>query len=223
MGGPVANYLGGGMHLQTCKHEDIKNTKKAKVEIWQPGFEPSYQCLCECASMRSWSKLQKWYPNYTQVCILAKPGCCLYTVRWGTPHVSPPLGARFLCWHLGYHCHCPPKTRQKFQETGGTVTHALQVLHTLLWTQPSKDDTIRACHTYTHTLLGVAVEQVKGPSGLRAKLRASTALLSGCGLTGMPLRVPLPGLGGEECTAAQCEYVSFMAKSLRIFSSQCLV
>ena len=104
MGGPVANCPGGGgMHLQTCKHEVIKNTKKAKVKIWQAGFEPSYtclyQCLCECASLRSCSKLQKWYPNDTQVCSLAKPGGCVYTVRWGTPHVSPLLGAQFLCWH----------------------------------------------------------------------------------------------------------------------------
>ena len=45
------------------------------------------------------SKLQKWHPNYTQVCTLAKPGRCLYTVPWGTPQVSPPLGAQFLCWH----------------------------------------------------------------------------------------------------------------------------
>ena len=30
MGGPVENRLGGGMHMQTCKHEDIKKTKKAK-------------------------------------------------------------------------------------------------------------------------------------------------------------------------------------------------
>ena len=59
------------------------------------------------------------------------------------------------------------------------MTHALEVLHTLLWTQPSKDDTIQACHTYTHTLLGGVVEQVEGPSGLPAKLRANTALLSG--------------------------------------------
>ena len=101
MARPVANCPGGGMHLQTCKHEDIKNTKKAKVKIWQAEFEPSYtypyKCLCECASLRSWSKLQKWYPNYTQVSTLAKPGRCLYTVRWGTPHVSPPLGAQFPC------------------------------------------------------------------------------------------------------------------------------
>ena len=103
------------------------------------------------------------------------------------------------------------------------MTHALQVLYTLLWTQPSKDDTIQACHTYARTLLGVALEQVEGPSGLPTKLRASTALLSGCGLTGTPLRVPLPGLGVKECTVAQREYVSFMAKSLCMFSSQCLV
>ena len=31
------------------------------------------------------SKLQKWCPNYTQVCTVAKPGGCLYTVPQGTP------------------------------------------------------------------------------------------------------------------------------------------
>ena len=45
------------------------------------------------------SKLQKWCPNYTQVCTLAKPGGCPYTVPGGKPRVSPPLGAQFLCWH----------------------------------------------------------------------------------------------------------------------------
>ena len=45
------------------------------------------------------SKLQKWCPNYTQVCTLVKPGGCLYTVPQGTPRDSPPLGTQFLCWH----------------------------------------------------------------------------------------------------------------------------
>ena len=45
------------------------------------------------------SKLQKWGLDYTQVGTLAIPGGCLYTVLWGTPQVSPPLGAQFLCWH----------------------------------------------------------------------------------------------------------------------------
>ena len=45
------------------------------------------------------SKLQKWCPNYTQVCTLAKPGGCLYKVPWGWPQVSPPIGAQFPCWH----------------------------------------------------------------------------------------------------------------------------
>ena len=41
MGGPVANCLGGGMHMQTCKHEDMKKTKTAKVKMLQiTGFEP---------------------------------------------------------------------------------------------------------------------------------------------------------------------------------------
>ena len=45
------------------------------------------------------SKLQKWCPNYTQVCTLGEPGGRLYTVPRGTPRVSPPLGAQFLCLH----------------------------------------------------------------------------------------------------------------------------
>ena len=45
------------------------------------------------------SKLQKWCPNYTQVCTLAQLGECLYTVPWATPEVSPRLGAQFLCLH----------------------------------------------------------------------------------------------------------------------------
>ena len=45
------------------------------------------------------NKLQKCCPNYTQVCALAEPGGCLYTVPWGTPRVSPPIGAPFLCPH----------------------------------------------------------------------------------------------------------------------------
>ena len=41
MGGLVENCLGGGMHMQTCKHEDIKKTKKAKGKVFQAtGFEP---------------------------------------------------------------------------------------------------------------------------------------------------------------------------------------
>ena len=42
MGGPVENCLGGGMHMQTCKHEDIKKTKKAKGqrEYMRLGLNP---------------------------------------------------------------------------------------------------------------------------------------------------------------------------------------
>ena len=65
------------------------------------------------------SKLHKWCPKYTQVCTLAEPSGCLYTVPRGTPRVSPPLGAKFLCLHqisLGeypaltprYWFSCPP-------------------------------------------------------------------------------------------------------------------
>ena len=41
MGGPVANRPAGGEHMQTCKHEGMKKTKKAKVKILcTTGFEP---------------------------------------------------------------------------------------------------------------------------------------------------------------------------------------
>ena len=42
MGGPVENCLGGGMHMQICKHEDIKKTKKAKGKehYMKLGFNP---------------------------------------------------------------------------------------------------------------------------------------------------------------------------------------
>ena len=129
------------------------------------------------------SKLQKWCPNYTQVCTLAEPGGCLtgatgYAAGLSAPRcpisVLPPVflggipsvNAKVLvfatcllttgkAWpkalrhenacllhseNLDYHCHCPPKTLITFQETGRTVTHALQVLHSLQWHQPSKDE-----------------------------------------------------------------------------------
>ena len=57
-----------------------------------------------------------------------------------------------------------------------------------------------AYHSYTHTLLGVIEEHVTAPSGLPVKAQENIALLSGCGLTGTPLRVSLSGLGGKECS-----------------------
>ena len=64
------------------------------------------------------SKLHKWCPNCTQVCTLAKPGGCLSTVPWGTPQVSPPLGAQFLCWHqtsMGEYCLLQGRGGQKLR------------------------------------------------------------------------------------------------------------
>ena len=42
MGGPCRKLSwGGGMHMQTCKHEDMKKTKKAKGKtLHAAGFEP---------------------------------------------------------------------------------------------------------------------------------------------------------------------------------------
>ena len=136
----------------------------------------------------------------------------------GWPKAMRHENAFWLCGqNLGYHCHCPPKTLLKFEETGGTVTHTLQVLHTLLWTQPSKDNIIQAFHSYTHTLLGAVVKEVVGPTGLSVRSEQNTELLSCCGLTRTPLRVPVPRLGGKEFSAAEREYVSFMAESFFIF------
>ena len=81
-----------------------------------------------------------------------------------------------------------------------------------------EEDIIQAFHSYTHTLLGAAVKEVVGPIGLPGRSEQNTELLLSCGgLTGTALRVPLLGLGGKQCTAAQREYVSFMAESLIIF------
>ena len=58
----------------------------------------------------------------------------------------------------------------------------------------------QAYHSYTHTLLGVVEEHVRGLNGPPVKVQENTALLSDCGLTGTPLRVSLSGLGGKECS-----------------------
>ena len=58
----------------------------------------------------------------------------------------------------------------------------------------------QAYHSYTHTLLGVVEEHVRGPNGPPVKVQEGTALLSDCGLTGTPLRVSVSGLGGKECS-----------------------
>ena len=99
----------------------------------------------------------------------------LPTAGEGWPKAMRHENACLLCGqNLGYHCHYPPKTLLKFLEAGGTVTHALQVLHTLLWTQPSKDDIIQAFHSHMHTLLGAAVKEVVGPTGQKSEKREAS-------------------------------------------------
>ena len=59
--------------------------------------------------------------------------------------------------NLDYHCDCPTITLIKFGETGGTVTHSLQVLHPLQWHQPSKREQTEACsrvHPQPYPALG---------------------------------------------------------------------
>ena len=88
------------------------------------------------------------------------------------------------------------------------MTHTLQVLHSLQWHQPSKDE--RALRpkrspwlaTPTHTRYLVVLMNVS--QALEAYLRRgkeNTALLSDCGLTGTPLRIALSGLRGKDCSS----------------------
>ena len=75
MGGPVEKCLRGGMHMQTCKHEDIKRTKKAKGKKhymnymglnprlwnWSLGLLPTKlsQVLAKIKNQRVYSILKK--------------------------------------------------------------------------------------------------------------------------------------------------------------------
>ena len=64
---------------------------------------------------------------------------CLPTTGEGWPKAMRHENACLLRRQtLDYHCHCPPKPLIKFQETGGTVTHTLQVLHSVQWHRPSR-------------------------------------------------------------------------------------
>ena len=109
--------------------------------------------------------------------------------------------------NMDYHCHCPPKKPDKFQKTGSTVTHSLQVVYSLLWNQPSKAERTRLCssplhayHSHTHTLPGVVLEDLTGSSGPPVTKQENTALLSRCRLAGTSQHVSLLGLGGKECS-----------------------
>ena len=109
--------------------------------------------------------------------------------------------------NLDYHCHCPPKILIKLQETGGTVTHTLQVLHSLQWHQPSKDErALRpkslslACHSYTHTLLGSVDECVTGPRGLPVKGTREPSATKRLWPNRDATTHSLSGLRGKECS-----------------------
>ena len=67
--------------------------------------------------------------------------------------------------NLANHCHYPP-TALNLQETGGAVTHALQVLHTLQWHHPGGRALLQLAqaptqdyHSYTNTLYWVALKE----------------------------------------------------------------
>ena len=101
---------------------------------------------------------------------------------------------------VDHHCRCPPKTLKKFHETGGTVTHSLQVLHSLQWHQPLKAERTQPCssphpgipHLHSH-----ATWWRSGPLG-PVRMQENTALLSCCGLTSTSQHVTLLGRGGKE-------------------------
>ena len=87
------------------------------------------------------------------------------------------------------------------------MTHALEVLHTLQWHHPGGRALVQLAqappqdsHSYSHALLGGIEGEVTSPSGSLVRLQEYTELLSVCGLTGMPQRVSLLGLGGKECS-----------------------
>ena len=60
--------------------------------------------------------------------------------------------------------------------------------------------TIQPCHTQIRTLLGGKVEGHLGINGLLMRMQENTAPLNTCSLGGKPLPVPLPELGGMECS-----------------------
>ena len=87
------------------------------------------------------------------------------------------------------------------------MTHALQVLHSLLWHHPGGGALLQLAqaptqdyHSYTHALLGGVEDEIKSPSGSPVRIQEDTGLLSVCGLTGTPQRVSLLELGGKECS-----------------------
>ena len=96
-----------------------------------------------------------------------------------------------------------------------TVTHALQVLHTLHWHHPGGRALAQLAqaptqdyHSYTHALLGGVDEEVTSPDGSPVRWQENTELLTFCGLTGTPQLVFLLGLGGKECSfGVHCAYV----------------
>ena len=87
------------------------------------------------------------------------------------------------------------------------MTHALQVLQTLQWHHPGgralpqlAQALTQNYHSYTHALLAVVEDEVTSPNGSPVRLQENTELLSICGLTGTPQRVPLLGPGGKKCS-----------------------
>ena len=63
---------------------------------------------------------------------------------------------------LDYHCQSPPKTLKKIQKNWwARDTHIRDPAQILQWYQPLTD--VRAYRSYTHTLLGVEREGVRGP------------------------------------------------------------
>ena len=87
------------------------------------------------------------------------------------------------------------------------MTHVLQVLHTLQWHHPGQRALLQLAQaptqdyqSHTHALLGGVEREVTSRSGSPLTSQENIELLSVCGLTGMPQRLSLLGLGGKECS-----------------------
>ena len=85
-------------------------------------------CPCSMLAPKTWRTNQLWRQG-----ILFS---LLPTTREEWRKAKCERNARLLCGQiLDY--HWPPETMIKFEKTGGTMTQALLILHTLQWQQPS--------------------------------------------------------------------------------------
>ena len=92
------------------------------------------------------AQVQVWHQNALEEYPALTTRCRFFSIHLPTTGDGWPKATRheIACLLSGQnmdcHCHRAPKTLINFQETGGAVTHSLQVLHTLLWPEASKEE-----------------------------------------------------------------------------------